>query len=70
MTKAAAAAKIAEQAIANAEPVKEVPAAGTTAIPGEGVSDSGPDSFAVEDAALQASSQRSPRQARWHRRRQ
>ena len=54
MTEATAAAKIAEQALANAEPGKEAQVEGKTAIPGEGVKDSGPDSFAEEDAALEA----------------
>lgn len=54
MTEATATAKIAEQAIANAEPGKEAQVEGKTAIPGEGVKDSGPDSFADEDAALKA----------------
>lgn len=54
MTEAKAAATVAEQAIANAEPGKEAQAEGKTAIPGEGVKDSGPDSFADEDAALKA----------------
>ena len=54
VTDQAAASTIAQQALANAEPGKEAGAAGTTAIPGEGVTDSGPDSFASEDTALEA----------------
>ena len=54
MTEAKAAAKIAAEALANAEPGKEAQVEGKTAIPGEGVKDSGPDSFAEEDTALQA----------------
>ena len=54
MTEAKAAATVAEQAIANAEPGKEAQVEGKTAIPGEGVKDSGPDSFAEENAALEA----------------
>jgi len=55
-TEAAAAASttIAEQAIANAEPAKTAQVEGKTAIPGEGVKDSGPDSFVEEETALQA----------------
>lgn len=47
-------ANIAEQALANAEPGKEAGEASKTATPGEGVTDSGPDSFAQEEAALAA----------------
>ncbi len=54
MTEAKAAATIAAEALANAEPGKEAQVEGKTAIPGEGVKDSGPDSFAEEDTALQA----------------